>query len=336
MSVRNEADRASAAAQARTSALARRFQRAATKSLISMSARMESILRKFRYKGGFVSKAEAKRWLSGRVDNDVYNDLVGIITEVPDKKERLKMLDRLNASTMAYNYNRLDAIKDIIKVNRRVMEKAIRDDVAPMLFDMTDDLYSRQMFMVQKQVGVGWRMDSIPGGQIVTLFNSRLDATVERFGYNVSKNLLDAVTEGLLTGQTPTEISKAVTSANVPPSRTVATVRTMMTEVSNEAEMKALKDSGIAKYEYVATLDERTCPVCGRLDGRVFAVSDAKKGINMPPMHPNCRCTHIAALTDDIKTELTRFARDAEGKRISVPASMTYEQWRKEFYGQSK
>ena len=25
------------------------------------------------------------------------------------------------------------------------------------------------------------------------------------------------------------------------------------------------------------------------------AVSDAKKGINMPPMHPNCRCTHIAA-----------------------------------------
>ena len=109
-----------------------------------------------------------------------------------------------------------------------------------------------------------------------------------------------------------------------------------MTEVSNEAEMKALKDSGIAKYEYVATLDERTCPVCGRLDGKVFAVSDAKKGINMPPMHPNCRCTHIAALTDDIKSDLTRFARDAEGKRISVPASMTYEQWRKEFYGQSK
>ena len=336
MSVRKEADRASAAAQARTSALARRFQRAATKSLISMSERMDSILRKFRYKGGFVSKAEARRWLSGRVDHDVYNDLVGIIAEVPDKRERMRMLDRLNASTMAYSYNRLDAMTDTIRVNRRVIEKASRDGVAPMLLDMTDGLYSRQMFMVQKQVGVGWRMDSIPGGQITALFNSRLESTVERYGFVVSRNLLDAVTEGLLTGQTPTEISKAVTSANVPPSRTVATVRTMMTEVSNEAEMKALKDSGIAKYEYVATLDEVTCPVCGRLDGRVFAVADAKKGINMPPMHPNCRCTHIAALSDDIKTELTRFARDSEGKRISVPASMTYEQWRAKFYGQTK
>ena len=42
----------------------------------------------------------------------------------------------------------------------------------------------------------------------------------------------------------------------------------------------------IDKYEFLATLDSRTCSVCGKLDGKVFKLTEAKVGVNYPPLHP--------------------------------------------------
>ena len=30
----------------------------------------------------------------------------------------------------------------------------------------------------------------------------------------------------------------------------------------------------------------KTCSVCGKLDGKVFNLKDAKTGVNYPPLHP--------------------------------------------------
>lgn len=43
-------------------------------------------------------------------------------------------------------------------------------------------------------------------------------------------------------------------------------------------------------YIYHAVMDEYTCDDCRNLNGRTFRKDEAVIGINLPPMHPNCRC----------------------------------------------
>ena len=67
------------------------------------------------------------------------------------------------------------------------------------------------------------------------------------------------------------------------------------------------------------------------MDNKVFNVVDAVPGENMPPMHPWCRSTTIAELGDEMMKNLTRAARDpVTGEQYTVPANMTYEEWKKE------
>jgi len=46
---------------------------------------------------------------------------------------------------------------------------------------------------------------------------------------------------------------------------------------------------GAEKLEWMTMSDERTCPVCGLLDGRAFPVDKLSQG----PAHPLCRCTSL-------------------------------------------
>lgn len=78
-------------------------------------------------------------------------------------------------------------------------------------------------------------------------------------------------------------------------------IRTETNRVHNAAEKAAYEEEGITEYRFLATLDGRTCDVCGALDGKTFPVSEAKEGINYPPLHPNDRCTTTAVIED--KTE---------------------------------
>lgn len=69
--------------------------------------------------------------------------------------------------------------------------------------------------------------------------------------------------------------------------------RTTLQTAANQATHETYKKAGSA-VEYliwVATLDSRTCPQCGALDGQRL---DLERPHIMPPAHPNCRCTVIA------------------------------------------
>ena len=46
-------------------------------------------------------------------------------------------------------------------------------------------------------------------------------------------------------------------------------------------------------------------------------------------LHPNDRCTTVPYYEDD--ADAMRFARNKDGKRIEVPASMKYEEFKKKY-----
>jgi len=68
-------------------------------------------------------------------------------------------------------------------------------------------------------------------------------------------------------------------------------VRTSINQVYNQASQAvyAANSKVAPKYEYVATLDSRTSPICQRLDGKKF---EYNKGPT-PPQHFNCRSTTV-------------------------------------------
>lgn len=100
----------------------------------------------------------------------------------------------------------------------------------------------------------------------------------------------------------------------------------------SEATHAGYKEDGVEKYQILATLDSKTCGVCGELDEKIYPVEEAVTGKNMSPFHCFCRCTDVPYYDDMDLSDTTRAAREPEtGKTYSVPADMTYQEWKNQF-----
>ncbi|MEK9722309.1 MAG: minor capsid protein [Rhodospirillaceae bacterium] len=67
------------------------------------------------------------------------------------------------------------------------------------------------------------------------------------------------------------------------------TARTAIQTASNQAAAESYRRNAdvLDGVRWLATLDDRTCPQCGPLDGEVM---DSQRPRLVPPLHPNCRC----------------------------------------------
>lgn len=75
--------------------------------------------------------------------------------------------------------------------------------------------------------------------------------------------------------------------------------RLLITEsarVQGDVQIDSIEQAGFKSYVYIA--ERRACVICGSLNGKVFLVKDKEIGLNMYPMHPNCRC-RIAPYEDE-------------------------------------
>lgn len=150
-----------------------------------------------------------------------------------------------------------------------------------------------------------------------TIWNDR-----DRLVRAISTIIPQSFSRGLSSNQLGDMIAKEM-NASRNRGRTLA--RTEVNHICNQADLDVYKVIGIEDYEYLATLDLRTSEICRSLDGTVHKVSQAKVGINYPPMHPNCRSTTVPKFKDQEVEE--RVARDEEGDTIKVPRKMTQEEY---------
>jgi len=88
-----------------------------------------------------------------------------------------------------------------------------------------------------------------------------------------------------------------------------------------------LNDDVIVGVQILATLDDRTTPICQGLDGRIFKAGEAP----MPPYHIGCWTTTVPVLDEafaGLQKGATRIAKGPNGTEI-VSADMTYYEWLK-------
>ena len=149
---------------------------------------------------------------------------------------------------------------------------------------------------------------------------------------HLQSQLMEAVTTMLIQGRHPKTL--AADFAKKMQSKKFDAYRLLHTESSflmGEATHAGYKEDGVEKYQILATLDSKTCGVCGELDRNVYEVGKEVVGVNMPPFHPLCRCTDIPYYDDMDPSDMPRAARDADGNYISIPGDMTYTEWKKKY-----
>jgi len=82
--------------------------------------------------------------------------------------------------------------------------------------------------------------------------------------------------------------------------RTLLITRTEIMRASNLGALAVYEENRdiLNGWEWVATKDERTCFICGGMDGKRFGFGDAQM---QPPSgsHPGCRCTIVPVLKDE-------------------------------------
>lgn len=110
-------------------------------------------------------------------------------------------------------------------------------------------------------------------------------------------------------------------------------IRTSINQVQNQASQAvyAANSKVAPKYEYVATLDSRTSPICQRLDGKKF---EYNKGPT-PPQHFNCRSTTVPVV--DFNSLQKKYPRLEKPPKTAldtrpsatgrVPQNVSYGDW---------
>lgn len=305
------------------------------------------LLGKYTAEGGFKSRAEAEAFLNRPISQLERIRLLQLANRIPEP-QRTQMTTRLKADFQArLNYKK--AMQRVLSINSVELEKAISTSTAPIITSVIRDGVGLQSFTISKGLGVGMSF-SMPPTRMITAITRKVSRTS---GLSASPNFMmsagyKATLDGLLRGDTIQAIASTIMKADLPtlvetPSgQTVADfnrithatdvqakrlARTITTSAAAEGEKEAIQQAGIKQYRSVATLDERTCDICGDLDGKVF---DTDSGAGLPPYHPNCRCVIVSAIPSILREELTRTAK-VSGKDVELSGNMDYPEYKKKF-----
>lgn len=297
----------------------------------------EKILRTFQSHYG-LTEAEARLLLKHAKGRTAPDRLKGVLERVRDPEKRDKIRAAMDAPAYKWRIGRLEALQGDIDRRCRELYGVEQKAVTGHLKGLCGEAYSRTMFDIQKGTGLGFSFSQMPASRIDEILKnpwSGEDYSARIWGHvsDMGAQLKEEMLVSFMTGRSTEKSAQAVAGrfgAGAADARRL--VRTESGYIANQAEMDSYRECGIDRYEFLATLDSRTSPVCQALDGKVFPVAEGKAGVNMPPMHPYCRSTTVAVI-DGVSLEgMKRRARDPETGEIRlVPADMTYAEWKKGF-----
>ena len=266
-----------------------------------------------------LNSKEARQW---RKSLEAYVDEINSLPD-GDMKDRLKA--ELDARAYASRITRLDALKSQIDMEIDRLMYNTENDLANGLTGIYSHEYYRKMFDIQQRAGRMFDFAHLDAEMVEAVlrypwsgadFSSRLWENKRSLLFRLRETL----TQSLIQGQSVTMTSKAL-AEKLGSSYSAAEnlIRTESSRIHNDADKGAYQAAGISEYEFMATLSERTCKICGDLDGKTFPVEEAQTGVNFPPMHPRCRCTTVEHDPDEWK--------DWEAVGQPMPKRMTYEEW---------
>lgn len=226
------------------------------------------------------------------------------------------------------------------------LQNAVKDlfadrqsSTANFLGDTYSDAYLHSHFNIQQHTGKGYIPRPIDTASLEKALSKPWTADGKTFSGRIwadqqklTAELQTVLSQGLVRGDSPLIMSKELAHRmSISQSNAARLVYTESAVFRERGSLEAMKSRGAKTLEIIATLDSGTCSECGSMDGKKVDMKDAEVGVTIPTFHPRCRCTSAAYDPDfaEFEGENRRAARDGEGETFTVPANMTYEEWKK-------
>lgn len=121
----------------------------------------------------------------------------------------------------------------------------------------------------------------------------------------LASSIKRTISQGVLTGKSIPEVARDIgrvvqdkdaflragkTVFKTAQRRATLIARTETLRAHNEGRKVFYRQVGITKVRWLIADDDRTCPVCRPLDGKVFGIDE----VEGPPRHCSCRCSCLA------------------------------------------
>ena len=264
------------------------------------------------------------------------NQLRSAVNTMSPGPERDKALTLLASPSYQLRLRQLQTTIDNARRECERMYQMELNSTTEHLRNLYDDAFLHSVYDIDKGYNALHSFSMFPASRVDKLlktpwsgeqYSERIWGRTQALAEELRMQMMVA----FMTGSTVSETSAAIRSKFE--SSAYAARRLVRTEtnfIANQAELDSYKRLGIEEYKYIATLDTRTSRLCQELDGQVFKTEDGKAGVNLPPMHPNCRSTTI--MYDEEEPLKERTARDENGNRITVPGNMKYKEWLEKYH----
>lgn len=112
----------------------------------------------------------------------------------------------------------------------------------------------------------------------------------------MSKSIMQEITDGMLRGDSPRLVAKAISERvdAIGITRANALARTESMKAFNTGATNRYRQRGYTEQEWCAAASERTCSYCSQMDGRTFPIDDSPD----MPAHVNCRCSWLPVVPE--------------------------------------
>ena len=278
-----------------------------------------------------LSYKDAQKFLNGKEYKEFKYDLktyIKLIEEIGDEE----LLLELNTLAMKSRISRLEEmfyqcgkyINEVYESTNNRLQIAYSSTIK--------DNYYQTIYDIHKAIGVGASFSYIDNDMIKEIlafpwsgrhYSNRLWSNRTK----LKNAMVEELTQMLIQGKSVKETSKALSKRlDADLKNCIRLIHTEHSFFMGESTAKAYEEMNVEKYQFLATLDNRTSEICQKLDGKVFDLKDRVVGVNASPMHVSCRSCEIPYIDNNCST---RFARDNKGKRIEIDSSMTYKAWAK-------
>lgn len=267
-----------------------------------------------------------------RYKNKVANDVL-LLLEDANKK----IANKIKQTSGIFTKKRYKEIRNFIKECSKELKEYVDEEIE--VEEIIDYVLEKQSNILRDFGGlVDFTLPTTKQIMSGVLFKPIIPTkTYEAFLDTIDSQLYSvwdsAIRTGYITGQTTQQIVRDVLGSVAGIGKVIdygtmqtlrnsimANTRTALQSFANATrnEIFIKNEKYFNGYRWVATLDRRSCLVCGNLDGKVYdKISDAPE----IPLHYNCRCLLIPII-DDLDWDDTRASENGQ-----VDSKLSFEDW---------
>ena len=305
-----------------------------SKASLYTQSKINGIFEKYR-DGHGLSNADAKEMLDSLISDRDYNQIKRILENNPKTKQRKELLKKLDTPPYQYRIKRLENMQSQLDKLMNEVYKVEKDVSTDCYINSAFNAYYRNVYNIQKGMKVAYQFDMLDPELIDSMLKSRWSGKnySNRIWDNtnaLAESLKDEMLMGVLTNKTEKEMADTIMNKfAVGAYQARRLIQTESAAMTAFADQQAFKDAGIEKEMFIAVHDSRTSQICQHHDRSIVEIAKAKVGVNVPPLHPNCRShmiPYIEGVTDAMKK---RQRNPVTNKDEVVDVSENYDQWLK-------